>query len=557
VSGRAAHVLAEAKEFVERLEALPAGDAVDPTHSERLDEARVLLRAIVAEGGTLMFDAADLLRRSLVIDLRIAQRTRAGTTRPNALASPLLPLNARAARSGSPPTGGDSPVLRPGLPLARALRRPATPPRYACNTSRDGKDLTVPDAAKQSRGEVDHALDIAEFAKGCLTLQLRQITLSPPAAPGQQTSGGRGEPATPARVSTEGRVSSSSPRLRPPALSELAPTPRVLPAPARVEDVSRSGTRRPSATALTPCAPVGGGSAGGDLKVLQPAVAPEQATPPRANPLQMSGRPPVQAVTEVDETAGAESAPATRARVRAGALAAARAVGIVLVGFVVYALFISSYTEGFVQRRLDPRSHLRISVPNIGLDQFVLASDSRSALAKGPGLVAGLPGGAQPIIIAGHRTTNGAPFRHLSALQPGSSVVLRTDNGKTFDYIVLRVVTVGRHAELSAPAGSQTLFLLTATPAYNDSKRVVVVARLVSAGPSTEPYRVTLPALEGSRSDLALAVLGFVLLGAMWAVRAVSRESLRRWIVWACWIPALALAYATWQLLLGSMSRVL
>jgi LPXTG-site transpeptidase (sortase) family protein len=570
VIGNAANVLSETKEFVERLEAIPAGDALDHENAHRLDEARGLLRAIVAEGGTLMLDAADLLRRSLVVDLAIVHRARSAEGRRSAAIRPLLQLP-QAAPPVDPPSVAWEPADHAvrstdgGGPANRPLTDPAGErPRVAADVAA-GRLL---EALRNPGLEADQALEIAELARRRLGSRLRQITAPTASEPGIGARSGKPVPVAVALAQEP--VPSSSPRLRTLVTVDLVPAPAVLPAPPPTEAFSRAAPGRPGDTVATvPAVLVDAGAVDADLRVFEPHSPAVQAPPAPPAPAPLADLPPPSGApvlpleaqkdeAQIDEAD--EEVPLTNGEiVRTGALAAARAIGIVLVCFVAYALFVTGYTQGFAQRRMNPRSHLRISSPNIGLDQLVLGSDSRSALAKGPGLAAGsgTPGSTVPVVIAGHRTTNGAPFRHLTALAPGSSIVLRSTNGVIYDYVVQRAATLPPHAELSLPAGGQALMLVTAAPAYHDSKRFVVVARLLGAGPSTGSRRVALPALGGSGANLAAGALVLLFLGALWAARSLWRQWLPRWARWASWLPAVALAYLSWQLLLGSMSRVL
>jgi len=249
-----------------------------------------------------------------------------------------------------------------------------------------------------------------------------------------------------------------------------------------------------------------------------------------------------------------------RIRRRTYVLAGVRAVGIALVCFVLYALYGTALLEGHAQRHLDPSTHLRLSSVNIGLDELVLGSDSAGNLRKGPGLAAGsgLPGSAAPIVIMGHRTAAGGPFRHLSALRPGASIVLRSPGGPTYTYVVDGLVTTTPRAVIRPSPGAQVLYLVTAAPAYQDGRRLVVVARSLTgprANPVSQAYR--LPGLGGSPASAVEAVLLLGLLGAGWVARSRWRLDLPRWVVWGAWVPALLVTYAASVLLLGGMSRLL
>jgi sortase A len=129
----------------------------------------------------------------------------------------------------------------------------------------------------------------------------------------------------------------------------------------------------------------------------------------------------------------------------------------------------------------DPVGRLRI--PGLGLDRVVVHGTGGSELAKGPGHYdeTPLPGAGKTAAIAGHRTTFGAPFRHLDALERGERIVLE------LPYASFRYVVVGHEivAEddwtILRDRGFETLVLTACHPLYGSSHRWVVYARLEGA----------------------------------------------------------------------------
>jgi sortase A len=117
---------------------------------------------------------------------------------------------------------------------------------------------------------------------------------------------------------------------------------------------------------------------------------------------------------------------------------------------------------------------------------YVVVQGTRgSSLRKGPGHYAGtaLPGQPGTVGIAGHRTTYGAPFRHLDALRRGDAITVTMPYGR-FLYRVegLRIVKPQDVSSLQA-AGHQRLTLTACHPLYSAAKRLVVIARLTGATP--------------------------------------------------------------------------
>jgi sortase A len=128
----------------------------------------------------------------------------------------------------------------------------------------------------------------------------------------------------------------------------------------------------------------------------------------------------------------------------------------------------------------------RLEIPKIGLRTVVVESTSGPSLRRGPGHYRGtvLPGLDGTVGIAGHRTTYGAPFRHVDDLRAGSRITLRMPYGR-FTYRVTgsRITTPGDASSLRSRPGTQKLVLTACHPLYSAAKRIVVSARLVDASP--------------------------------------------------------------------------
>jgi sortase A len=125
----------------------------------------------------------------------------------------------------------------------------------------------------------------------------------------------------------------------------------------------------------------------------------------------------------------------------------------------------------------------RIRIPSIGLDRIIVYGTGGSELAKGPGHYdeTPLPGAGGTPAIAGHRTTFGAPFRHLDALERGERIVLE------LPYASFRYVAIGHEIvadddwTILRDRGFETLVLTACHPLYGSSHRWVVYARLEGA----------------------------------------------------------------------------
>jgi sortase A len=128
----------------------------------------------------------------------------------------------------------------------------------------------------------------------------------------------------------------------------------------------------------------------------------------------------------------------------------------------------------------------RIVIPRIGASFVVVKGTSTEDLEGGPGVYpeTGLPGTTHTTAIAGHRTTFLAPFRHIDALSPGSSIRLRMPYGE-FTYAVIgqRVVEPTDVQAAIANVGYNRLVLSACTPVFSAAKRLLVFAHLIRTVP--------------------------------------------------------------------------
>lgn len=128
-----------------------------------------------------------------------------------------------------------------------------------------------------------------------------------------------------------------------------------------------------------------------------------------------------------------------------------------------------------------------IRIPRIGLKSVFVESTGHDALAKGPGHYKGttLPGLPGTVGLAGHRTTYGAPFRHVDNLPKGSRIEVRMPYGR-FIYRVTgtQITTPDDAAALRSRTGAHLLVLTACHPLYSAAKRIVVTAHQTYAEPA-------------------------------------------------------------------------
>lgn len=137
-------------------------------------------------------------------------------------------------------------------------------------------------------------------------------------------------------------------------------------------------------------------------------------------------------------------------------------------------------------------------IPKLGIDPvFVHGTRWAQDLTKGPGHYeqTSLPGLGKTTGIAGHRTTFGAPFRHIDELERGDEIVVEMPYG-TFHYRVDEHEIVDDHDwSVINERGYDALMLSACHPLYSASQRWIVYARLVRVEPAgAAPY--TLPGTD-------------------------------------------------------------
>jgi len=124
----------------------------------------------------------------------------------------------------------------------------------------------------------------------------------------------------------------------------------------------------------------------------------------------------------------------------------------------------------------------RIRIASIGVDKVVVQGTGESDLMNGPGHYPAtpLPGAHGTVGIAGHRTTYGAPFRHLDGVHSGDRITVTMPYG-TFAYRVQRTRIVPSDALwITDRVGYDRLVLSACHPLYSATHRIVVFARLAS-----------------------------------------------------------------------------
>jgi len=265
-------------------------------------------------------------------------------------------------------------------------------------------------------------------------------------------------------------------------------------------------------------------------------------------------------------------------RGRIGAILLAWAA--ILVGFVLFVVFLSAFPESRAQVGLQRHFATvlanaqapvggsirmgtpvaRLDIPAIGLHQIVVEGTSADQLRKGPGHVpvSPLPGQAGNSVIAAHALLFGGPFRSIGSLRPGDTIQALTGEGAA-TYRVTGHLTVPSNS--SRPFGATPDNRLTLVTSANvwASSRLVVIARLVGAPQPAPAGRPTVLAASqgalagGGGGGLALGLF----LGVFLVVAALTVVAYRRLPRWSSYIITTPIVLASLWLLYTTLGRFL
>lgn len=132
------------------------------------------------------------------------------------------------------------------------------------------------------------------------------------------------------------------------------------------------------------------------------------------------------------------------------------------------------------------RTIAAVRIPRIGIDVRLLYGIHDDALERGLGLWPGsaLPGKPGNSVIAGHRTSHGAPMRDIDKLRVGDRIYV-TVNGKQqarLEYRITKRQIVRPNAIwITRPTKTSTLTIFACHPPHSITYRYVVFAKLVRA----------------------------------------------------------------------------
>lgn len=148
----------------------------------------------------------------------------------------------------------------------------------------------------------------------------------------------------------------------------------------------------------------------------------------------------------------------------------------------------------------------RLEIPRMGLNRIVVEGAAAGDLAKGPGHFpeTPLPGQLGNAAIAGHRTTHLHPFYDIDQLQPGDEIIVTTLNGRYVYHVTgTEVVSPEDYAAVipTTDPTKATLTLVSCTPRYSSSNRIIVHSQLVAS--ESDPLTSAAPVVPGAQSPAA------------------------------------------------------
>jgi len=128
----------------------------------------------------------------------------------------------------------------------------------------------------------------------------------------------------------------------------------------------------------------------------------------------------------------------------------------------------------------------KLTIKAIGVSEFVVEGTDTVTLRKGPGHYPStpLPGERGTAAIAGHRTTYGAPFRHLDDLRRGQRVTVDMPYGRFVYRVEDTRIVDDQDLSVLRRVRRDRLVLTACHPLYSAAQRIVAFASLVRKEPA-------------------------------------------------------------------------
>jgi sortase A len=128
----------------------------------------------------------------------------------------------------------------------------------------------------------------------------------------------------------------------------------------------------------------------------------------------------------------------------------------------------------------------QIRIPSIGVSDYVVEGTDVDSLRKGPGHYpeTPLPGAPGTTAIAGHRTTYGAPFRHIDEVKRGQPITIDMPDGRFVYRVEQTKIVDDQDLSVLDRVGYERLVLSACHPLYSAAQRIIVFARFVRREPA-------------------------------------------------------------------------
>lgn len=128
----------------------------------------------------------------------------------------------------------------------------------------------------------------------------------------------------------------------------------------------------------------------------------------------------------------------------------------------------------------------KLEIPSIGVSEFVVEGTDTGSLRKGPGHYpeTPLPGEKGTTAIAGHRTTYGAPFRHLDEVSRGDRILIDLPYGRYIYRVQETKIVDDQDLSVLDDVGYQRLVLSACHPLYSATQRIIAFAKLARRLPA-------------------------------------------------------------------------
>ena len=128
----------------------------------------------------------------------------------------------------------------------------------------------------------------------------------------------------------------------------------------------------------------------------------------------------------------------------------------------------------------------QIRIPSIDVSEYVVEGTDVDSLRKGPGHYPDtpLPGAPGTAAIAGHRTTYGAPFRHIDEVKRGQPITIDMPDGRFVYRVQGTKIVDDEDLSVLDRVGYQRLVLSACHPLYSAAQRIIVFARFVRREPA-------------------------------------------------------------------------